>query len=117
MRITQAVGVSTIVAAGLAGYRLYEPRLYRFTSKDVDVGEGAPPLDVLHISDTHMRARDERLVRWLRALPGELGTVPDVVVATGDLIEEDASIDPLVRSLDAVDARLGRFYVFGSHDY
>ncbi|CAN5594600.1 metallophosphoesterase [soil metagenome] len=102
---------------GLAGYAFYEPFRYRLTTKDVICGAACPPLDVLHISDTHMRAGDRKLAHWLESLPDALGEPPDLVLATGDLIEENEGIDTLLDSLNAIEARLGRFYVFGSHDY
>jgi predicted MPP superfamily phosphohydrolase len=39
------------------------------------------------------------------------------VLATGDLIENNSGIAPLVEALAGLEGRLGRFYVLGSHDY
>jgi hypothetical protein len=39
------------------------------------------------------------------------------VLATGDLIQDNSGIEPLVELLAPLEARLGRFFVFGSHDY
>ncbi len=39
------------------------------------------------------------------------------MVATGDMIEDNSGIDPVVEALSGIEAALGRFYVFGSHDY
>ncbi len=76
-----------------------------------------PRLSVLHVSDTHMKAGDRTLQRFLERVPDELGAAPDLVLATGDFVENDEAIDPLVETLGRLDARLGRFYVLGSHDY
>jgi predicted MPP superfamily phosphohydrolase len=46
-----------------------------------------------------------------------LGRTPDLVLGTGDFIDDDTGIDPAVESLARLEARLGRFYVLGSHDY
>ncbi len=81
------------------------------------VAPGAPRLTLLHISDTHFLAGDDRLQRFLAGIPEELGAEPDLVIATGDLIEDDTGIDPAVQSLSGLAARHGRFYVLGSHDY
>jgi uncharacterized protein len=112
--------LSAVVAAGagLAAYSLAEP--YRFRLRRVVVpvvAPGAPRLTVLHISDTHFLADDRRLSRFLRDLPEKVGAEPDLVIATGDLIEDDTGIDPAVEALEGLPARLGRFYVLGSHDY
>lgn len=112
----------SLLAAGLgaalagAGYAFYEPYRYRLSCRDLDIASGAR-LTVLHLSDTHMSGGDGRLVRWLEALPEMLSDVPDLVLATGDLIQGDDGIGPLVAALGDIEARLGRFYVLGSHDY
>jgi uncharacterized protein len=64
-----------------------------------------------------MKPGDRLLQRFLERLPDELGAPPDLVLATGDLIEIDEGIDPLVEALGRLEAKLGRFYVLGSHDY
>ncbi len=54
---------------------------------------------------------------WLKRLPDEVGDVPDFLLATGDMIEGDFGIAPLVEALSHFEARLGKFFVLGSHDY
>lgn len=81
------------------------------------VAPEAPRLTVLHISDTHFLARDNRLQRFLAGIPEELGADPDLVIATGDLIEDNTGIDPAVESLSGLAGTHGCFYVLGSHDY
>lgn len=107
-------------AAGAVGalgaYALAEPHLFRLHTLTVPVPTG-PALDVLHVSDTHMTGRSGRLAAWLETLPGRLDRDPDLVLATGDLIDDDSGIDLAIRGLTALEARLGRFYVLGSHDY
>ena len=107
------------LAAGAAAflYGLYEPYLFRLMCKDVPVEWDGPPLDVLHISDTHLSARDGRLAAWLHNLPERLEKTPDLVIATGDLIQGDDAIDPVVTLLAGIQATFGRYYVLGSHDY
>lgn len=102
---------------GLAGYSFYEPYSYRLTRRVVPVPPGTPELTVLHLSDTHMRGGNRKLVNWLRKLPAALGEAPDLVLATGDMIEEDDGIGALLEGIEPIAARIGRFYVFGSHDY
>ncbi|HJR44650.1 MAG TPA: metallophosphoesterase [Actinomycetota bacterium] len=107
------------LAAGAAAfvYGLYEPFRFRLVSKDVPVDWGGPPLDILHLSDMHLSPGNARLTEFLRSLPDMLERTPDLVLATGDLIRGDDAIDPVVDLLASIEARLGRFYVLGSHDY
>ncbi|MDQ4096045.1 MAG: metallophosphoesterase [Actinomycetota bacterium] len=111
--------VSSAVAAGvgLTAYGLVERHLFRLNRIDASWAVAGTPLTVLHVSDTHMTARHKSLAHWLLDLPERLGEVPDVVLATGDLIEDDSGIDPVVEALGVLRARYGRFYVLGSHDY
>ena len=108
-----------VVGAGaaLGAYALYEPHRYRLVIRDLDVRRGAPRLDVLHLSDTHLGGGYRRRARWLSELPERLGVTPDLVLATGDLTQDDSGIDLVIEVLAGLEARLGRFYVLGSHDY
>ena len=114
MRVLRGAVLS---GAALGAYAFVEPYLYRVATKTVALAPTAPALDVLHLSDTHMRAGSRRLQTWLDGLPKQLDRPPDLVLATGDLLEDDSGIDPILRALARLDATLGRFYVFGSHDY
>ena len=107
------------LAAGAAAflYGLYEPYRFRLVEKDVPVAWSGPPLDVLHISDMHMSPRDDRMAAFLEDLPGRLRRPPDLVIATGDLIQGDAAIERVVALLGGIEATTGRYYVLGSHDY
>jgi predicted MPP superfamily phosphohydrolase len=96
---------------------LWEARAYRLVAQDVPVEAGAPPLSILHISDTHLIAGNRKLQAWLERLPDLLGATPDLVLATGDMIDHNSGIDPLVKSIEGLQGRLGRYYVLGSHDY
>jgi predicted MPP superfamily phosphohydrolase len=109
--------MATLTGAALGAYAFVEPALFRLTTKRVSLPAGAPSLTVLHVSDTHMRRGNRRLQAWLESLPKLLEETPDLVVATGDFIEDDGGIDPLLECFARIEARLGRFYVFGSHDY
>ena len=103
--------------AGSFAYGLLEPYRYRLNRHEMAVAWGGPALDVLHLSDTHFAPGDRKLRTFLRDLPRELGTTPDLVIATGDMIEGDEAIAPLLEALAPIQGRLGRFYVLGSHDY
>ncbi len=104
-------------AAGLAAYSLYEPYRFRLVAHRLEMPARCPELTVLHVSDTHFSGGERALSRWLERLPDGLGSTPDLVLATGDLIETGAGVELAVEALAGLEARLGRFYVLGSHDY
>ncbi|MGH2755622.1 MAG: metallophosphoesterase [Actinomycetota bacterium] len=104
-------------AAGAAAYALVEPHRPRLVRQEIPVAPACPPLSILHLSDTHLTERTRGLARFLTDLPQAVSQVPDLVLATGDLIDSDDGIEPLLRSVEGLRARLGRFYVLGSHDY
>ncbi len=109
---------STVAAgAALGAYSFYEARRYRLVARDVPIHAPISELRVLHVSDMHLGPANTKLRTFLAGLPDAMGTMPDLVVATGDLIEGDGGIDPAIHALSRLDARLGRFYVLGSHDY
>ncbi|HZK52515.1 MAG TPA: metallophosphoesterase [Actinomycetota bacterium] len=114
---TGALGGMAGIGAALGVYSLYEPYRYRLVTHDLACHPGVLPLDVLHISDTHLGGNSRARIRWLVELPNRLGLTPDLVLATGDFVQDDSGIDPLAEVLAPLEARLGRYFVFGSHDY
>ena len=102
-------------AAAGAAYPVMEARAYRLVRHRVETP--GPRLSVLHISDTHLGPRKRKLARWLKGLPERIGEPPDLVITTGDLIEDDSGIEPIVDALAGCRGTLGRYYVLGSHDY
>jgi uncharacterized protein len=113
----RTVRAALAAGGGAAAYALWEARAYRTTEVEVRLAPGAPSLTILHVSDTHMTASKRKMMAFLEDLPDSLGEPPDLVIATGDMIDDDSGIDPLVKSLSGIRARLGRYYVLGSHDY
>ena len=108
---------AALAMTGAGAYALVEPYLFQVETLPVPLWEGGPRLDVLHLGDTHLTARDRRLLRFLEELPSVLGAPPDLIVATGDMIDDDSGIDPLLNALEGLEARHGKFFVLGSHDY
>lgn len=94
-----------------------EARRYRLERRRLLLGSHCPELSILHISDTHLGRHNATLATWLRSLPERVGDAIDLVVATGDLIDDDSGITPLVDAFAGLRARAGKFYVLGSHDY
>jgi predicted MPP superfamily phosphohydrolase len=74
---------------------------------------GSAPLRILHLSDVHMLARQERKRSFVRSLADER---PDLVVSTGDLL---AGADGVAAMLDALAPLRGvpGVFVLGSNDY
>jgi uncharacterized protein len=116
-RAARALAGLAGVGAALGSYALYEPYRYRLVTHDLTCHPSVPELNLLHVSDTHLDAGNHARTKWLAELPDRLGLTPDLVLATGDLVQDDSGIDPLVEVLAPLEARLGRFFVFGSHDY
>ena len=72
------------------------------------------PLRILQVSDLHQMPRQEHRLEFVRSC---LAAAPDMIVATGDLLETDDSIDEVVLALgDAARDRVG-LAVLGAHDF
>lgn len=102
---------------GVAAYSLVEPYWPKLAVRSVATGHRGFTLSVLHLADTHLTRGDKRLMSWVGRLPERLGEVPDLIVGTGDFIDNNSGIEPLLDAFGSLDARLGKFYVLGSHDY
>lgn len=105
-----------LLLVAILAYALFvETRMFRVASTRIPVK--APimqGLKVLHISDFHLEEGDEAKLRFLRGLQQE---PVDLVVATGDMIDDDGGIAPCVEILRGFKARLGTYAVFGAHDH
>lgn len=105
------------VGAGLAAYALIEPYRFRIERLEVPVTGLRERLTLLHLADTHLTEANGARARFVSRIPDLSGAVPDLVVITGDMIDDNTGIEPLADALRNIDARHGKFYVFGSHDY
>ena len=110
------LGAATGAGAALFGYALLEPRLFRLTGKEVPLDLPAR-VDILHISDAHLAAGQRRRRDFLRSIPERLERTPELILSTGDMIETNSGIEPLLEALEPLNATWGKFYVNGSHDY
>jgi uncharacterized protein len=113
-----ALLAATVAAAGAGcvGYGvLVERDWYRLRRERVEALEpGQPPLTVLHLSDLHLTAADDRRVGFLERLAAEPA---DLVVLTGDMLGEPQGLDPVLDALGRFRPRLGAVAVLGSNDY
>ncbi|RJP73955.1 MAG: metallophosphoesterase [Candidatus Abyssobacteria bacterium SURF_17] len=105
-----------IAFSGLAVYALFiETRMFRTVRVTMKTARGfGGPLEVLHISDLHFRRGDEARLAFLRQLHEK--TV-DMVMVTGDMIDDDSGIDYCLEALRGFKTTVGIFAVFGAHDH
>lgn len=72
-------------------------------------------LSIAHLTDLHFRQCFDR--RYFEALFERASDwTPDLIVFTGDLIDEAETIDWIVPVLCRANARLGRYAILGNHD-
>jgi predicted MPP superfamily phosphohydrolase len=112
----QAAGAVAVAGAACVGYGiLVERDWYRLRRQRVEALEpGQAPLTVLHLSDLHLTAADDRQMRFLERLAAE---PVDLVVVTGDMLGEPEALDPVLATLGRFRPRLGAVAVLGSNDY
>ena len=112
----QAAGAVAAAGAACVGYGiLVERGWYRLRRQRIEALEpGQAPLTVLHLSDLHLTAADDRQIRFLERLAAE---PVDLVVVTGDMLGEPEALDPVLATLGRFRPRLGAVAVLGSNDY
>ena len=108
--------VTAILALGAACvvWGIIEARLYRTNKHTVEVlPEGSKMLRALQVSDLHFRSGQASLEKFVRSLGSESY---DLVLATGDLLGDPASVDRCFSALNTLRAPV-RCFVLGSSDY
>jgi uncharacterized protein len=120
-RASTAVTATSAVAvfcAALAAYATqWEPYHPKLRTRVIRVPPNWPALNVLHVSDLHLRESDRRLLQAQREILSRVSPAPDLVCATGDLCEEFADVGLVIDVLREVRPRLGTFAVLGNHEY
>jgi len=124
--ISAAAGAS-LIAALVCWYAFrFEPFNFKLSEITINLksaraipGQAKNPepfLKILHLSDFHLRKdnKGRRLFDFIKSLEK---LEPDLVLLTGDLVEKDAYFPYLTEMLSGLKARLGKFAVFGVHDY
>jgi predicted MPP superfamily phosphohydrolase len=72
-------------------------------------------LSMLHLSDLHFSRAYGR--RYFEAVAAEAAAMPaDLVLFTGDLLDDDACLDWVVPVLGRLRGRLGTYAILGNHD-
>ncbi|MFH1740462.1 MAG: metallophosphoesterase [bacterium] len=93
----------------------YERFSYRLRERHVVLPFPGPKrLTILHITDLHLIPRSRRLVSFLQSLAS---VEADLVVYTGDFLEDPNDAPLLREALSGISGRLGSFAVFGNHDH
>lgn len=75
-----------------------------------------PLFTILHLSDLHLR-KDRKGYRLFEFIQSLTKLNPDMLVITGDLVERDEYFPYLIDMLRGLNAKMGKFAVFGVHDY
>ena len=114
-RPTRVAALAASAGVGALAYgALYENNAYTLRRFDVPVlTPGTRPIRLLHMSDLHITARQDRKLEWIRGL-AELE--PDLVINTGDTLSDPAGIPAVLRALEPLFAFPGAF-VAGNNDY
>ncbi len=91
------------------------PRLttVRYTLPTARLPAGVDCFSILLVSDLHVGGRPHRS---LRALDDLAGAKTDLLIAAGDLVEDERFISDVGERLARINARLGAFAVWGNHD-
>jgi predicted MPP superfamily phosphohydrolase len=100
---------------GLAYAVLHEPYRPVFKRHRLSLPASWPKLNIVHISDLHVRSGDPRLARTQKA--ALQGLKPDLLCVTGDMCEKVDDIHILVDLLSVAKPRFGTFVVLGNHEH
>ena len=121
--ITATVLLLALILLALAiipltlGYAVFgEPYRPVFRRRKVAVRADWPALDIVHISDLHVRSSDMRLFNAQRAALAAIPE-PDLLCVTGDICEKVRDIQLVIELLRTVRPRLGTYVVLGNHEH
>lgn len=117
--LAQGLGALTFVGMGYGITRgKYAFKVRDLTIRHPRVPKGFEGLRLVQISDAHLGSFDGTPGPVLAALEKVNELKPDVVLFTGDLVNELADeAEPWVDAFARIEAPLGKFSVMGNHDY
>lgn len=95
-------------------YHVWEKDYQLSTGKDI----GVERIRIAQITDSHLGTTfdGEGFAKHMRRIQEEH---PDILVITGDFVDDDSNREDLIRSCEALkefEAPLGKYYVYGNHD-
>ena len=109
----------TILYARYIGTLGFDTKEY--TIYDEEISSGFDGLKIVHFSDLHYNRaitldKVKKIIKEVNLIN------PDIVVFTGDLIDQDATLssddyDDLTNLLNDINAKYGKYAVMGNHDY
>jgi len=105
------IGVLCVLYGTLIEHSWYRVRRYHLDILPAG-GPGPDSVTLLHLSDLHFVARDDKKARFLASLPPA-----DVTVVTGDFLAEPEAVERVVAAVEPVRGRLASWFVLGSNDY
>jgi predicted MPP superfamily phosphohydrolase len=106
------------LCAGLGWYSTrLEPYAPRLRKRSLRLPSGWPDLEILHLSDLHLRQSDPSLLRAQQRVFERLDHQPDLVCLTGDSCERVSDVPMIVELLRPLRPRLGVFAILGNHEY
>lgn len=121
-KLTATVGALCVIMILTGGYIFYIEPL-RITVEQVEIRTEKQLPDegvrVVQFSDTHL-GEDFSLAQLRRTVKKINTLKPDIVLFTGDLVDRMAGFeerDAIAPILDQITAPIGKFAVWGNHDY
>lgn len=109
-----ALGAVGFASVGLADILWIEPRGVRVENLALASGQPGRPVRLVQLSDLHLEEFDGYF-RKVSAMVAELA--PDLIVLTGDYLEEERNIRGVLDFLRSLDAPHGVFAVQGNWEY
>ncbi|MFC2145050.1 metallophosphoesterase [Actinomycetota bacterium] len=100
----------------------FEPFNFGLTGIRINIGTGQAKkkeekfLTILHLSDFHLRKtfKGKKLFDFIQTLKDQKY---DLILITGDMVENMSNVDYLIEMLSPLKARFGKFAVLGVHDH
>lgn len=108
---------AVLLAVGLSLREAQDIRLTELSVPAPQLPAGSKPIRIVQISDLHLGGgtgtrRLEKIVELVRQAR------PDILVATGDLIDADLeALHPYAATLRSLTAPMGKFAIPGNHEY
>jgi len=109
--------LGVVFLGGFSGYSAWQIRLERVVLQTMKLPAQMEKLTIAQISDVHLgpMVGERRLARIIRLLER---AKPDLVVATGDLVDAQMDrLNNLAAMLATLDPPLGKFAVAGNHEF
>ncbi|TLM68192.1 MAG: metallophosphoesterase [Deltaproteobacteria bacterium] len=108
------LGAGVLAGAGLADVLWLEPHGVRVESLTLHTGQNGRPVRLVQISDLHLEELDGYILKVAALIAG---LEPDLIVLTGDYLEEERNIRAVLEFLRRLKAPRGVYAVQGNWEY